>query len=392
MSNPDEGFIRHRSRNAVSFTIARLLRGGLVPWATKPRRLDYANTIVVGAGPSATAAIGSPWWRSMRDLGARVIVVNASARLVPEDQIAAVVIRESVPMADQVPNCPLAVLDLQTHPDTEIAARERCDDVAFFAPSEMRHLGLCAALAAPPLASGTAALTAAVELALTWGACSVFLVGVDLAYAPEGDTLRAYASGAPRDGVTMTREGRTLVMEGNEADDARHDAAGVRRHGRRYGAIEVPGSRGEPVTTSAVWLDQIEHLGRVRRRWPGAGLFRVGDGALLDGWAQYDLAKCCMELPFATVRPTFDFVDMDPARALVAAECEALAELCSAMLADRIDIADLATLAAMIDGAPRVQPLADAELLDAGGVPEGLERGRYLYEALARCAEAVRSA
>jgi hypothetical protein len=157
-----------------------------------------------------------------------------------------------------------------------------------------------------------------------------------------------------------------------------------------------------------VWTDQIDALGRVHRRWPGRALYRVGPGALLEGWTQHEGSTTigcsddglrwtlnpdawALALSAARSREPIRLADVDisPARDLIAAELPALAALCDAMLADRISIADLAALDAMVDGAPRVQPLADADIIDSHLVPEGIERGRYIYQALRRAVEMV---
>lgn len=281
MSEPDRLWIKHKSEQVYTYALRAMHRMADLPCATLTSEpLRGLPAYVVGAGPSLAGSV-----RHLPNCSERgaVIVVNASARAAEASGVVpdVLVARESIDCSEQIRESRArhVVLDTGCHPALWDAAGDRAH---WYLPGYPRHFAMGAHLAVSMLYSGTAALTAAVALAYHWGSREIVLVGVDLAYGPDG---QVYHPDAPRGASRAAFAGGHVTITGDEADAARHVASGQPAPPIEQDVIEVPGVDG-PVQTQLTWADQIKWLANfagartaLDTRW-----INMSDGACLDGW------------------------------------------------------------------------------------------------------------
>lgn len=268
----------HRAKPVMLATLANLRALRDVPYAIGGEPSPH-DAIVCGAGPSLTALL--PQIAEARGV---VYTVNTAAMAVDSVRRPDVLVaREIVDCAPQLVPCGEVVIDVGAHTGVLARAREVADRVSWFVPAGVHLSGITSTLGVRPLYGGTAALTAAVALAVARGARRVWLCGVDLAYADDG---RAYADGSAYDGhrVELGADGLARhVGAGAEYQAAAHDRAGIPRHPERQATVEVPAFGGVGYRRALhTWEDQRRWLARMAQRVrmlhvAGAGA-RIGGG------------------------------------------------------------------------------------------------------------------
>lgn len=302
MTDRDEAQARawtlHRAKPVTLATLANLRAVRDLPYAIGGSPHDH-DAVVCGAGPSLTALL--PQIRETRGV---VYTVNTAARAVATVRRPdVVVVREIVDCAPQLVPCGEVVIDVGAHPAVVHHARTLADEVSWFVPAGVHLGGLVSTLGVRPLYGGTAALTAAVALAVARGARTVWLCGVDLAYADDG---RAYADGSAYDGhrVELDADGRARhVGAGAEYQHAAHDRAGIPRHPERQETVEVPAYGGRGTRRALhTWDDQRRWLSQMTARH---GLVHVaGGGARIEGaWEVPDVDPWLRREPSSPTMP-----------------------------------------------------------------------------------------
>lgn len=369
-------------RRAKPVTLAmianlRTVRDASLPYATRSLPVDH-DAIVCGAGPSLTALLPQ-----IAQAGGVLYTVNSAAPAVAQ------VRRPDVIVAREVSDCSPhlresgeTVLDIGASPEAFRVARS-LGRVSWFMPAGVHLVGLAATLGVRPLDAGSAALTAAVALAIARGARSVWLCGVDLAYADDG---RAYADGSAYAGqpVAFDDEGRAHV-QGESEQRAAHERAGMEWSGtvmetelvRAFGGV---GSR----RSIWAWSDQARWLEALSTR--AARYHVAGGGRRLAGWREVDTLPAQRPATLGTVAPSaLDWRALD---ASVAQQCatarawaEALESTGAVVVPHAYDGADL--VEAAISG--RLIQIREAELPIS-------ERVRGLALCFARGADEVEAA
>lgn len=274
----DTAWIKVKSRQVLTYTVQALSRLGDHPCAAMTDRpLAGMTAVVVGAGPSLREVE-----RLLPELQheACIITVNASTPAVEQHVTPDILVaRESLDISKQVRDSSAlqVVLDVGCHPALWDAAGERCH---WWLPGYPRHMPIGNILGCPTPYGGTAALTSAVSMARHWGASTIYLLGVDLAYAADGAT---YHHNAPRGAETVEVKGDKAHLSGTEYVMKQFDESGQVRPPEVLDAIQVPGQSG-PVWTQNTWKDQIDWLERFAEFYRGRLLYWNGNGAKLSGW------------------------------------------------------------------------------------------------------------
>ncbi len=274
----DKAFTRAKSRFATTWAHMNVAKMRDMPCA-QLLRVEVPTIHIVGAGPSLS-------WDYTR-LGGMAMATNSSgmAMLDMGYKPDVVVIRESLDLSDQVEELSKAgvelfVLDIACHPATWEAAG---DKAVWFIPLYPRHAKLADLLDVPMLAAGTAALTAAASLAFEWGAKHIELHGVDLAFAPEGQT---YATGAPRGACTYELQGEVLELQGDTTeDDERCIASGQQPPPKRIAYTKCMSQDwSRELVSINVLDDQAEWLANAAERNPHVECINQSRGRGIPGW------------------------------------------------------------------------------------------------------------
>lgn len=391
MTSPaDAAFIRHKSRHAVTWSLANLQRLADRPCATDcGRPLEGRTAIVVGAGYPLVRNVGHI--AEAQRQGAFVISVNSSDPILRAEGITAdvLVARESIDVSAEVraSQAPRVCVDVCAHPDAWTAAGDR---LAWFVPGYPRHFGITQRLSIRPLFGGPAAFTSAVALAREWGAARIVIVGAGLGMETVSGELRPYHPAAPRGALRgHVIEGEDAVeFSGNEADDARVEASGQRPQPSRVSVVWLPSH------DNARWLPALVTLND-EREWLQTQAMRHGQnidllnategGAGIVGWRNVTLASAPIHAG-APVRIEANMPVGEREQAMLLemlrGEARLLGEMSDALLAPmgpRLDAAR--RLPGAVYGAPLAECLAAWRLVDR---PEGdaLARCRYTHQAL----------
>lgn len=385
MGDPNLAFIRHKSRHAISFSLANLQRLDQHPCAVMPHQpLAGRTAFVVGAGPSL--AQNGELLRQANEAGACVVSVNASDPALRSMGVRAdvMVARESIDFSAEVEASEAAMiaLDIAAHPAAWTVAGQRA---AWFVPDYPRHLHLCQRLGIRPLDAGSSALCSAVALVTSWGAERVVLVGVDLALGKDGS---AYHQAAPRGDCRGQVVNGRVVFSGNVRNDEITRASGQVTQPKVVALDRVPASDFSGwLPTIDVWRDQREWLEQHAERYGGhrefvncteggAGIVGWRTGRLSDVLAASGIAQDPVEIP------AWYPVDEGMREQLVADllhECDVLESVSRQQLADSGP--DLVALRSLdVYGAPLVETLAAWRTIDAP-TAGGEERCRYVYGA-----------
>lgn len=393
MGDPNLAFIRHKSRHAVSWSLANLQRLAGRPSAMMPHQpLAGRTAFVVGAGPSL--ARNGELLRRANESGAAVLSVNASDPALRSLGVRADVclMRESIDVSHDIAasEAPMIVLDVCAHPGAWTAAGDRA---AWFIPGYPRHMTICQRLGVRPLFGGSSALCSTVALAIAWGAESIVLVGTDLALGLDGS---AYHREAPRGDCVGHVDGDRIRFEGNEANDEV-----TRRSGQvlqpktvtleRVAAHDFSGW----LPTIDTWIDQRQWLETQAERHGGrVRLVNATEGgAGIVGWRSARLADVLDAVPTMepVTIPAWYPVDEGMQEQLTAdmrRECDLLESVSRQMLASRGP--DLSLMRSLdVYGSPLIETLAAWKTIDA---PRGAgeERCRFVYGAFLDASEEAR--
>jgi hypothetical protein len=206
------------------------LRDRPLPCAVAPSSpTERSGTaIVIGAGPGLADQI-----EALREVADRatVFAVNASLGALRKAGITAdwLVVRESLDQSHHLEGGGFtrAALDLACHEAIWAEAARHAAEVQCFVGAGVQFWQLADALDVRPLYGGTAALTAAVQLAAEFGAERIVLVGVDLAVI---DSI-AYSALSPYGAVKGRVEGDVVHFTETEL---------WKEGARRVGAVPEP--------------------------------------------------------------------------------------------------------------------------------------------------------
>lgn len=255
-----------------------------LPPAT-PAPADRRGTaIVVGAGPGLADHVDA----LRRAAGhATIFAVNASLGALRNAGIRAswVVARESLDQSHHLEagGFDRAALDVACHPAIwDEAERHAPGAVHAFVAGATQFFQIADALDVRPLYGGTAALTAAVQLAFELGAKRIVLVGVDLAVV-DGD---AYSALSPYGAVKGEVKGDVVHFTETQRWD---------EGARRVGAVPEPKLQRadirrcwDGVERPAMHASQLDWLGTFARRAARAGVECVDTsrkGIAKEGWS-----------------------------------------------------------------------------------------------------------
>lgn len=283
MTDPaDLFFARHRLPVSTRNRLGNLRHvAGKYACTLAGKPLAGVPAFICGAGPSL--AKNGHLLAEAKKRGA-VFAVNASAKAVLRAAGVSphvVVSREALAVAGHLDGVqPEAIVaDLQSHPDAFARATH------WFHAHNLNTAQLTRTIGVRPLHAGTAALTAAVSLAVQWGASRIVLVGTDLAFAPDGN---GYAPGSPWEGMGGKVEGDRVSLGGSglEAMHEAADAIGQRPSvGTEEAACPAPGWGGGPTVYALdTWEHQADWLATWAARWGAQTINATEGGRDIDGW------------------------------------------------------------------------------------------------------------
>lgn len=286
-NTPADGYIRHKSKLATEAILTNLASAAHLPYAFGERVARELTAIVVGAGPSLEKT--GPALKKAQEQGALIITVNTALSAVSKYVVPDVcVVREVVDVSGHLAHpCGLFALDLAAAPRAWEAARSAS---TWFVAGALQNFELAAALGVRPLFGGTSAMSAAVALAYEWGASSIMLMGVDLAFAHDG---AGYAkSSAFGDFKGKSEDGKVQISgQGYEVMREQNARGGVRPPPAAQSVRHVPvNDGGPPCAQLLTWGDQQDWLETFAARHPVLDLVDIGGHARKAGW-EY-AAKC----------------------------------------------------------------------------------------------------
>ena len=384
MIDAEELYALTKARPAMLACVRNLRTASGRRYAMPARHARTGATVyVVGSGPSLAGSLDE--LRAAQARGALVYTTNtglpalARAGIVPD----AVVVRE--------------VLDVRSHLEHE--AREFVFDLAvnsdvwrsksdasWFVAGGTQFFELASRLGVRPLFGGPASLTAAVALAEARGADEITLIGVDLAFAPDGV---GYAAGTAFEGYRGTLDGDAVTLDagGLEAMKRASDAVGVPAPPAHQRTVEVPSLDGGTVRQLGTWHDQQAWLELFAMRSRTLLGNATRSGALIAGW---DRGHSGSVVRGTSVRmgepvPTTRAVLEDIARQARTVEC----------LASTVRDPDGCVVAVpgYLDGCDVVEAAAAGDLITVRRMAYAPGPGvRLTCAALASAAEAVRAA
>lgn len=289
MTKPQElSYILHKARAVTANLVRNLCHIEHDGYAARRHRGPRSGTaIVVGAGPSLSTT--GPQLAAWQQQGALILTVNAALPAVSQYVKPDVVVaREAVNVASHMAHpfgC--AVLDLGVEPAVWESAKTSAGEVRWFLAGALQNFELASTLDVHPLFGGTAALTAAVALAEAWGAARVVLVGVDLAFAPDGT---GYASGSAWGGYRGEVQGDAVQLAGAgyDAMQSQAGAVGIPGPPSRQSVTHAPAWGGSgTVSQLLTWADQREWLERFAARHPEIECIdATGAGCRKAGWLE----------------------------------------------------------------------------------------------------------
>jgi hypothetical protein len=364
LSPPSEAFIRHKSARTIDNVIRNLcsLLERPLPYALPSTRAS-GRVVVVGAGPSLDASLG--YLRVLAAAGMPVWTVNAAAPALTAAGVrpSVVVSRESVKVGSHLASTTgMRVADLSTDEDVWRQAD------AWFVPGCLQHFEMAAALDVRPLFGGTAALTATVALAAEHGATEIVLVGVDLAFAPDGagyadqSAWGGYVGEPAADGrVALSGAGFARMLE------AHHDA-GIQPPPQQQVVATIERNEGSTGRALLTWVDQIEWLQNFAARNPRVRCVNATGplGAKLAGWI--DDAPIGGTAPLlAPVGEAVSRDRIDAAIADIRRECELAEQIAS----EARSVSGVPARAMHVSGFPTVDAAAAAAIMSVrdGGAP-----------------------
>lgn len=286
MSPADAAWLKHKARPSLLATVENLKRAHEYPYALGPRGERQGTAIVVGSGPSLsqTCHLLAGWQAA----GALIFTTNtglpalAKIGVVPD----VVVTREVVDVGSHLSHPARCIcVDLAAAPSVWDAAIASGAEVRWFVGAALQYFELAAQLGVRPLYGGGAALTAAVALAEEWGARHIALLGVDLAFAPDG---AGYADDSAWSGYRADLDGTHAVIggAGYEAMREQSDRGAIPPPPQKQHTVQAPayGGVGE-VTQLLTWADQRAWLATFARRHGDLALSNAtGSGARIEGW------------------------------------------------------------------------------------------------------------
>lgn len=293
LSPADAAWLKHKAKPSLLATVENLKRAHEHRYALGAPACNGGTAIVVGSGPSLsqTCHLVAGW----QTAGALIITTNtglpalAKIGVVPD----VVVTREVVDVGSHLSHPAQCIcVDLAAAPSVWDAAIASGAEVRWFVGAALQYFELAAKLGVRPLYGGGAALTAAVALSEEWGAARIVLLGVDLAFAPDG---AGYADGSAWSGYRADLDGTHAVIggAGYEAMREQSDRGAIPPPPQTQHTVQAPayGGVGE-VTQLLTWADQRTWLQTFATRHPFID-FRnaTGAGVRIDGWAECAMTR-----------------------------------------------------------------------------------------------------
>jgi len=250
------------------------------------RPLAGKTVIVVGAGPSLdkNAALVKELRANRKAL---VFAINNSAPALKKQGIPidALVLIESLDVTkhvlDVIDGVDHLVMDASTHV-AHWALADWVNRASWFTAHAPHNIRFCLDTGIAPIGHGGSSSSAAICVALAWGARRIVLVGHDLSYSGG----RAYADGAGWDGLEYTEDAEgNYIFTGRPDRDELHRAHGVSPVPRKRMPTKVPGWDGGVAFTTLDYLNQIRWLEKIVRRHPGVEFMNATEGgARTEGW------------------------------------------------------------------------------------------------------------
>lgn len=239
-------------------------------------------------GGSATVVGGGPSCHGFdRIEGGTVLAVNTSAPRVAQDrEIDLLVVREVVPLGEQLSRVKHrppghVVVDAQTSAESVRAAHDLAPCV-WFIPAQGHLSWLSHLLDVEPIYAGESAMTSSVAIAEFLGCDDVSLIGVDLAFSPDGS---AYGEGTAWSSVRVEMRDGTADL-GDRGGMVEHAmSVGVPGPPRRETATPVIMEDGSQGWALATWASQRMWLENWAARHPGWRFRNLSGGAKIEGWA-----------------------------------------------------------------------------------------------------------
>jgi len=387
LTNGDLGFLRHRTKPLVRNTIRNLACAAATskpPLRPELSRIERA--IVVGAGPSL--AKNRHLLAAAQKRGWAILCVNASLTAIAEHVDPDVcVVREQLAVGAGLlglSDRTLLVAEIGAHEDVFKRAG------AWFVPAYPRYFELVDALGIRPVLAGSAALTTAVSIALEAGAKEIALVGVDLAFARDGE---GYAPQSQWQG--FRHNGERIEGDGLMAMAGVAAAAGMAPAVTHDTATErVPAwDGGAPLRALDSWSDQARWLETMAMRAGShVGLWNATEGGrAIAGWRARDLAAV-LDTNAAPPSLAVGTPNADAIRRYLrqlAASADRLERIAREVLEPTDD--GLGAIHQWHAGAPLVSSWAQREYLDAEQLPTAAQQLEAFEGGRISAAQAVRA-
>lgn len=278
--------VRYKVKHIVGNTLSNLEHVCNVKSATSytEKPLLGQPAVVVAAGPSLDSNVMALHEAQQAGRAPFVFCVNTAAPALKRAGIwiDAIVSLESVDVSNQIMEAGMVISAISAHPNTFRKSTH------WFAPFSPHNRTICKYLRSHPIHIGDSVATAAVSLALDWGANTVILMGQDLAYTGG----RCYASGTPWEQETAEDEGGMVVFHRPPAKDEWRQEQGVPRLPEKRDGFMVTAwdGNGQLQTTTEMvaqvrWYEGLARLGRYQQNGHKVRFINATEGgALIRGW------------------------------------------------------------------------------------------------------------
>lgn len=275
-----EHTLKHTTVMHAEFFLRNLRRLESAPWASSiGRPLVGKSAVIVSAGPSLDR--NKRHLQDAKDKGAAIITVNTAASALPTcpDVVVCIESKDVSGGLHAWAGEAVHALDISANPtcwDVPAAGHLAIGDHnPPFAPYVVAAGGV-------PIPAGAGVASAALSLAVWWGAESIALVGQDLSW-PGG---RCYAEGTAFGDLSASVSGEHVTFAGHSKAMAPGEA------------LSVPawGGAGNVVTTH-VWQSYLTHFARAVAKFPGRITNCTEGGARIAGCTERRLADWVADMP-----------------------------------------------------------------------------------------------
>ncbi len=288
--------LRKQSLATIRYRVPRMITNlaenssqlaGLRPATRMGTPLKNRSVIVVGAGPSLDK-IG-PMLFERQSLEDIVICTNTALPALHAHGVKPdfCITLEAVDLHNHIDptHCGTLIADITSHPNTFKMVREH--DGLWYHSCSAYTYNVTRETHTRPLLYEYGIITAAIQLALDWGARNVGLVGVDLSY-PGG---RCYAQHTLWGEMTVEDTGKTFKYSVDEEREFWLHSLGIPAPTREREHIVCEGWGGEPIPTVLEFAGQRDWVAQtVEPRRAHVNFYNCnGQGMRIPGWQEIDL-------------------------------------------------------------------------------------------------------